>query len=105
LVKALAESVMTEARNPKWTSYGALELDIFARSPKDFELFLAAAEPLAIVEFSKNLNEAPPHNTKDQLVEEARGYFNSERYWEAHETLESIVEPYCHCLYLLHQFI
>lgn len=90
LVRTLAESVMSEARNPKWTSYGALELDMFAPTAQDFELFLAAAEPLANVEFSKNLNEAPAHKSKEELVEEARGYFNAERYWEAHETLESI---------------
>jgi hypothetical protein len=90
LVKSLAESVMAEARNPKWTSYGALELDIFAPSPNDLELFLAAIEPLAEVEFSRNLSEAPAHKSKEALIEEARRYFNSERYWEAHETLESV---------------
>lgn len=90
LAKSLAESVMAEARNPKWTSYGALELDIFAASAKDFELFLAAVEPMARVEFSRDLNEAPAHKPKEALIEEARRYFNSERYWEAHETLESI---------------
>jgi len=90
LVKSLAESVMAEARNPKMTSYGALEIDIFAPSVSDFELFLAAVEPLARVEFSKNLSEAPLHKSNQELIEEARRYFNSERYWEAHETLESI---------------
>jgi len=90
LVRSLAESVMAEARNPKWTSHGALELDIFAPSRSDFELFLAAIEPLARVEFSRNLGEAPTHRSKEGLIEEARGYFNSERYWEAHETLESV---------------
>ena len=90
LVRALAESVMAEARNPKWTSDGALELDIFAPSTSDLELFLAAIEPLARVEFSRNLSEAPAHESKEELIQEARGCFNSERYWEAHETLESV---------------
>ncbi|MDG6901199.1 MAG: DUF309 domain-containing protein [Nitrososphaerota archaeon] len=90
LVKSLAESVMAEARNPKWTSYGALEIDIFAPTAEDFELFLAAVGPMAETEFSKNLSEAPPYKPKEALVDEARGYFNSERYWEAHETLESV---------------
>lgn len=81
---------MVEARNPKWTSYGALEIDIFAKSAGDFAVFLAAVEPLARVEFSNDLNVAPPHRTKKELIEEARGYFNSERYWEAHEALESV---------------
>lgn len=81
---------MLEARNPKWTSYGALELDVFARSKGDFALFLAALEPLAELEFSRDLGEAPPYKGKEELVSEARGYFNSERYWEAHEVLEAI---------------
>jgi hypothetical protein len=90
LVKSLAESVMAEARNPKWTSSGALEVDIFAPSVGDFELFLAAVEPMATIEFSRNLSEAPPHKPKAALIAEARDLFNSERYWEAHETLESV---------------
>jgi hypothetical protein len=90
LVKSLAETVMAEARNAKWTSYAALELDIFCPSSSDFELFLAAIEPVARIEFSRNLSEAPAHESKEELIEEARGYFNSERYWEAHETLESV---------------
>lgn len=90
VIRSLAESVEGEARNPKWTSFGALELDIFAASAADFSLFLAAVEPLAKVEFSKDLNIASPHKTKEALIEEARAYFNSERYWEAHEALESV---------------
>lgn len=89
-VRSLAKSVLAEARNPKWTSYRALEIDIFVPSAGDFSLFLAALEPLARIEFSKNLSEAPPHKPKNELIEEARAYFNSERYWEAHETLEAV---------------
>jgi hypothetical protein len=88
-VRSLAKSVMAEARNPKWTSYGALEIDVFARYPGDFALFVAAVEPLARVEFSRDLSVAPPHKAKKELVEEAREYFNSERFWEAHEALET----------------
>ena len=90
IVRSLAESVEGEARNPKWTSYGALELDIFAPSEADFQLFLAAVEPVSRVEFSRDLNVAPPHKPKEEAIEEARAYFNSERYWEAHEALESV---------------
>jgi hypothetical protein len=89
-VRALARSVMVEARNPKWTSYGALEIDIFARSKEDFALFTAAVGPLAEIEFSRNLNEAQPHMAKEETVAEARAYFNSERYWECHEVLEGL---------------
>ena len=89
-VRSLASSVMLEVRNPKWTSYGALEVDVFTRSREDFGLFLATLEPLARLEFSRDLNEAPPHKSRPDQVAEARGCFNSERYWEAHEVLEGI---------------
>ena len=89
-VRSFARSVGVEARNPKWTSYGALEVDIFARAKGDYELFLAAISPIYEVEFSRDLNVAPPHHTDERVIEEARGYFDSERYWEAHETLEGL---------------
>ncbi|MDV3278699.1 MAG: DUF309 domain-containing protein [Nitrososphaerales archaeon] len=89
-VRALARSVMVEARNPKWTSYGALEVDVFAKSKQDFALFLAAVEPVAKLEFSRDLNVTQPHLTKEEIVAEARMYFNRERYWECHEVLEGL---------------
>ncbi len=89
-VRLLAKSLIAEARNPKWTSYGALEIDVFANSESDFALFLAAVEPVAEVEFSRNLSEAPPPKSKEALIEEAREFFDSERYWESHELLESV---------------
>ncbi len=87
-VKAVAKSVGVDARNPKWTSYGALELDIFAPSKADIDTFLAAAEPLGRLEFCRDLNVAPQYKTEEELFSEARRYFNSERYWECHEVLE-----------------
>jgi|SRR5208337_895191 len=87
-IKAVAKSVGVDARNPKWTSYGALELDIFAPSRADIDTFLAAAEPLGSLEFLRDLNVAPQHRTEEELFSEARRYFNSERYWECHEVLE-----------------
>jgi hypothetical protein len=89
-VRALAKSLGAEARNPKWTSYGALELDIFCPTKNDFELFLAAVRPLYTVEFSRDLNEAPPHKSDDAIFSEAIEFFNHERYWESHETLEGL---------------
>ena len=87
-VKAVAKSVGVDARNPKRTSYGALELDIFAPSKVSMETFLAAAEPLGRLEFWRDLNIAPQYKTEEELFLEARRYFNSERYWECHEVLE-----------------
>ena len=89
-VRALAKSVGADARNPKWTSYGALELDLFCPSRADFELFLSAVRPLANLEFARDLNVAPPHKPENELFAEARDLFNEERYWECHEVLEGV---------------
>ena len=84
----MAKSVGVDARNPKWTSYGALELDIFAPSKAGMDAFLAATEPLGHLEFWRDLNVASQYKTEKELFLEARRYFNSERYWECHEVLE-----------------
>jgi Domain of unknown function (DUF309) len=89
-VRALAGTVGAEARNPKWTSHGALELDVFCRGKNDFDLFLSALAPLYPLVFSRDLNAAPPHESDEQLLDEARAFFNAERYWECHEALETI---------------
>lgn len=89
-MKALARSVGAEARNPKWTSNGALELDIFCPTDADFEIFLAAAKPIAGTEFVTDLNKAPEYLTDDEILSKARGLFNAERYWECHEVLEGL---------------
>jgi uncharacterized protein len=91
--KAIGGSLGASVKHPRWTSYGALEVDVFAPAAQDFELFVAAVEPLAKVEFTKNLDEAPPFKSKGKALEEAIAYFNSERYWECHETLESVWRP------------
>jgi uncharacterized protein len=89
-MRRLAKSTGSEARNPKWTSHGALELDIFSPSRPDFDIFLAAVNPIAKTEFTKDLNVAPPFKTEGELFAEAKELFNSERYWECHEVLEGI---------------
>ena len=89
-VRTVAKSLGASPRNPKWTSYGALELDVFAPTRADFELFVSALRPMAEVEFTKDLNLAPPHMAEPELFEEARRLFNDERYWECHEVLEGV---------------
>ena len=89
-VRALARSVGAEARNPKWTSHGALELDLFCPTDADFETFLAAVGPIAGTEFVTDLNRAPEYLPDNEILEKARGLFNAERYWECHEALESL---------------
>jgi hypothetical protein len=91
--KALGKNLGARVTHPRWTSYGALEIDVFAPSVQDFELFTSVVEPLAKVEFTRNLDEAPHFQTKEKIIEEAVGYFNSERYWECHETLEQVWRP------------
>ncbi|HEV2225747.1 MAG TPA: DUF309 domain-containing protein [Nitrososphaerales archaeon] len=89
-IRALGRSLGAEARSPKWTSYGALEVDIFCATVADFELFLTALGPLFKTEFVHDLNKAPAHQSEDQLFAESRDYFNAERYWECHEVLEAV---------------
>ena len=89
-MKAVARSVGAEARNPKWTSYGALELDIFCPTSVDFETFLAAVRPIGQTEFVTDLNKAPEYLTDADILSKARALFNAERYWECHETLEGL---------------
>lgn len=89
-VRELARSVGVEARNPKWTSHGALELDIFCPSRSDFDLFVSIVRPIAEFDFTKDLSLASPHRTEADLFAEARDLFNAERYWECHEVLEGI---------------
>ena len=88
--RTVANTVGASLRNPKWTSYGALELDVFTPGRADFELFVSAVGPLAEVEFTKDLNVAPPYEAEPRLFDEARRLFNGERYWECHEVLEGV---------------
>jgi len=89
-VRGLASIFGAEAKNPKWTSYGALEIDLFAPSRADVDLLLGALAPLSKLEFVNDLEAAPPHRTNEEAVKEARTLFNSERYWECHEVLETM---------------
>ncbi len=89
-VRSVARSLGVEARNPKWTSYGALELDLFCNAHSDLDLFLAALGPIAEPEFVTDLNRAPEHMSDEEILTKARVLFNAERYWECHEVLEGL---------------
>lgn len=89
-VKAISKAFGVEPRNPKWTSYGGLELDVFSPTKADFELLLSALRPVTGIEFVRDLNVAPPHKEEAETLAEARALFNAERYWECHEVLESL---------------
>lgn len=89
-VRAVARVLGVDPRSPKWTSRGALELDVFGASKADVDLFISAAEPVAEVEFVRDLNVASPYIEETELLAEARELFNSERYWECHEVLEGL---------------
>ncbi len=90
MVKSLAASIGGRAINAKWTSYGALEIDVFFNSRSDFELFTVTTQPLARIEFFRDLNEAPRFMPKEEAIRQAVEYFNSERFWEAHEDIEGV---------------
>lgn len=88
--RAMARTLGVDARNPKRASYGALELDLFAPSRRDVDIFLAAISPIMAVEFLTDLNVAPRHRTEEESLADARSLFNAERYWECHEVLERL---------------
>jgi len=89
-MRRIASNIGGKAVNAKKTSYGSIEVDVFVSSTQDFKLFLSAVEPLGKVEFYRDLQVAPSHLSKDQAVGEVVSLFNGERFWEAHEVLESV---------------
>jgi uncharacterized protein len=90
IIRGIASSIGGKAVNPKRTSYGALEMDVFVQSREDFDIFMAAIEPLGEIEFYRDLQEAPRFLPTADAVAEAVSLFNTERFWEAHEVLESL---------------
>jgi hypothetical protein len=89
-VRDVAASLGARAVNPKWTSQGVLEIDLFVSSRLDFEVLVAALAPVGKVVLKKDLRGPPPFLSREQAVQEWVGLFNSERFWEAHEVLESV---------------
>jgi hypothetical protein len=90
VVRGIASSIGGKAVNPKRTSYGALEMDVFVESRADFDVFLAAIEPIGKIEFYKDLQMAPDFLPATEALAVSVSLFNSERFWEAHEVLESL---------------
>lgn len=90
LVKEIGLHVSSSIVNPKFTSYGAIELDIFTNSEEDFNLLISLIEPLFDVEFIHDLNKPEQHLSEEKAVFKAIEFFNAERFWEAHEILESV---------------
>ena len=88
-IKAMANSVGVDARNPKWTSYGALELDIFAPAKASMDTFLAATETLGRLEFWRDLNVAPQYKTEESsssrpvVISIQRGTGSATKSWKA----------------------
>jgi hypothetical protein len=89
-IRGVSGSLGGKAVNPKWTSSGELEIDMFAPSREDLSVVLAALEPIAKVRLLKDLQEPPRFMPKPEAVQEAVSLFDSERFWEAHEVLESL---------------
>ena len=90
VLRSLARYLGAEVRNPKWTSYGAIEVDVFTRSREDFSLLEAAIRPVMRIEFTHDLEEPARYLPDKDAVELARSYFNAERFWECHEVLEGM---------------
>ena len=88
-LRRIASSIGGRAVNAKKTSYGSVEVDVFMNSLQDFRLFISAVEPLGRVEFWKDLQVTPPNLSRPRALAESARLFNGERFWEAHEVLES----------------
>ena len=89
-LKSIGTNLNVSVKHPRWTSYGGLEVDVFAPSHEDFGVFVGAIEPLSKVEFTRDLGAVAPFKPKEEVMDEAVRYFDAERYWECHETLEPI---------------
>lgn len=89
-LKKIAKNLGISAVNPKITSYGAIELDLFSQSKEDVILFEKIISPIFIVEFLRDLNERETYLDDDSALRQAVEFFNKERFWEAHEILEQV---------------
>lgn len=90
VLRSIGRNLGVEVKNPKWTTYGALEIDLFSLSSPDIDVFLAAIEPISMIEFVHDLSSAEQYQSRERIIEKARSYFNSERFWECHELLEQL---------------
>jgi uncharacterized protein len=88
-IRGISSTLGGKAVNPKRVSYGAVEIDVFFGSRADFDLFLATIEPIGRLEFYRDLQAPPQFQPRDEAATEAKSLFNAERFWEAHEVLES----------------
>jgi hypothetical protein len=89
-LRGIAATLGCRAVNPKWTSHGLLEIDVLAPSREDFRVLMAALTPLCDVKLTKDLQEPPRFLPKEEAILESVALFNAERFWEAHEVLESL---------------
>jgi uncharacterized protein len=68
----------------------AIEFDLFFSPDKELHPFLAALESIGAVLSYKRLDSPSPTLPAAEVISQARGLFNEERYWEAHEVLEGL---------------
>ncbi len=89
-LRAVAKNLGIEAVNPKITSYGAIELDLFSKNTENVALFESIISPIFSVEFLRNLSVQEGFMEDEEALARAVELFNSERFWEAHEVLEQV---------------
>lgn len=89
-LRTVAKNLGISAVNPKITSYGAVELDLFSRNTENVALFETIISPIFNVEFLRNLNVQEGFMEDEEALARAVELFNSERFWEAHEVLEQV---------------
>jgi hypothetical protein len=68
----------------------ALEFDLFCDPKMELHPFFTALDPLGKVLTYRRLDTVSPVGIPANVISEARGLFNEERYWEAHEVLEGL---------------
>ncbi len=88
-VRAAAQPLNGRATNLRISSR-AIEFDLFLSQPEVPDSFFAAWESLGSRLTCRPLGLPEPPLNAELLVQEARDYFNEERFWEVHEALEGL---------------
>ncbi|MBI2184390.1 MAG: DUF309 domain-containing protein [Thaumarchaeota archaeon] len=66
----------------------ALEFDLFTNNPDKVDHAVSKLSEIGSTLTIRRLDPTTPKRSKQEILAEAKNYFNEERYWEVHETLE-----------------
>ncbi len=88
-VRSLVAPLGGKAINLRVSHY-AIEFDLFCDPEQPTGPFLNSLAGLGRILTCRRLDLPSPSASADRVVEEARTFFNEERYWEVHEVLEGL---------------